>query len=215
MRVLWIGGDEARHFHFAAALAGHCDLVGAIVQRRPAETEAPPADLDPRDAANVRRHAETRAKKELEYFGRPPPPGCETLEVTSATLNAPASAAFVRERSPDVALLFGPEHYRRLLRNDDMEVVCASRASEALEQLERQPAQVVVTDQRMPEMSGVDLLSAIRARYPDMVRMMLTGYTEMNVAVEAINRGAYDLLAMAFRTFDVDLDDDLRKRASP
>ena len=78
---------------------------------------------------------------------------------------------------------------KRLFRTDDWDVLCASRASEALEQLERQPAQVVVTDQRMPEMSGVDLLSNIRAKYPDMVRMMLTGYTEMNVAVEAINRG--------------------------
>ena len=48
---------------------------------------------------------------------------------------------------------------RRLLRNDGWNVVTASRASEALEQLDRQPAQVVVTDQRMPEMSGVDLLS--------------------------------------------------------
>jgi putative nucleotidyltransferase with HDIG domain len=67
--------------------------------------------------------------------------------------------------------------------------VCASRGSEALEVLEKVPAQVVVTDQRMPEMSGVDLLSQIRERHPDVVRMMLTGYTEMNVAVEAINRG--------------------------
>jgi putative nucleotidyltransferase with HDIG domain len=38
-------------------------------------------------------------------------------------------------------------------------------------------------------MSGVDLLSAVRERHSDMVRMMLTGYTEMNIAVEAINKG--------------------------
>jgi putative nucleotidyltransferase with HDIG domain len=38
-------------------------------------------------------------------------------------------------------------------------------------------------------MSGVDLLAVVRERHPDLVRMMLTGYTEMNVAVEAINRG--------------------------
>ena len=44
-------------------------------------------------------------------------------------------------------------------------------------------AQVVVSDQRMPEMSGVDLLSTVREQHPDMVRMMLTGYTEMNIAV--------------------------------
>jgi putative nucleotidyltransferase with HDIG domain len=78
---------------------------------------------------------------------------------------------------------------RRLTRHEAWTVLCASRASEALEMMERSPAQVVVSDQRMPEMSGVDLLQAVRDRYPDVVRMMLTGYTEMNVAVDAINRG--------------------------
>jgi putative nucleotidyltransferase with HDIG domain len=78
---------------------------------------------------------------------------------------------------------------QRLLRSEEMTVLTAPRAQEALELLDRTQAQVVVTDQRMPEMSGVDLLSQVRERHPDMVRMMLTGYTEMNVAVDAINRG--------------------------
>jgi putative nucleotidyltransferase with HDIG domain len=78
---------------------------------------------------------------------------------------------------------------QRLLRNEPWDVLTASRGSEALEILDQTPAQVVVSDQRMPEMSGVDLLQAIRERRPSVVRMMLTGYTEMNVAVEAINRG--------------------------
>lgn len=78
---------------------------------------------------------------------------------------------------------------QRLLRNEPWKVLTASRGSEALEILDQTMAQVVVSDQRMPEMSGVDLLQAIRERRPDVVRMMLTGYTEMNVAVEAINRG--------------------------
>jgi len=78
---------------------------------------------------------------------------------------------------------------QRLLRHEPMNVLTASRPHEALEMLDRQPCQVVVSDQRMPEMSGVDLLSAVRERHSDIVRMMLTGYTEMNIAVEAINRG--------------------------
>jgi putative nucleotidyltransferase with HDIG domain len=68
-------------------------------------------------------------------------------------------------------------------------VLTASRGAEALDLLGKEPAQVVVSDQRMPEMNGVELLLAIRDRHPDAVRMMLTGYTEMNVAVEAINHG--------------------------
>jgi putative nucleotidyltransferase with HDIG domain len=79
---------------------------------------------------------------------------------------------------------------QRLLRHEPWKVLVASRAKEALAILDGEPAQVVITDQRMPEMSGVDLLSVIRERHPDVVRMMLTGYTEINVAVDAINRGA-------------------------
>jgi putative nucleotidyltransferase with HDIG domain len=94
---------------------------------------------------------------------------------------------------------------QRLLRNEDMNVLCASRGQEALAILEQTPAQVVVTDQRMPEMSGVDLLSAVRERCPDIVRMMLTGYTEMKVAVEAINQGEiYRLITKPWN------DDELR-----
>jgi response regulator RpfG family c-di-GMP phosphodiesterase len=78
---------------------------------------------------------------------------------------------------------------QRLLRSEDMNVLSASRGEEALSMLEQHDVQVVVSDQRMPEMCGVDLLSRVRERRPDVVRMMLTGYTEMDVAVDAINRG--------------------------
>jgi len=78
---------------------------------------------------------------------------------------------------------------QRLLRHEPCRVLTASRGSEALGLLANDSAQVVVSDQRMPEMNGVELLSVIRERHPDAVRMMLTGYTEMNVAVEAINHG--------------------------
>jgi response regulator RpfG family c-di-GMP phosphodiesterase len=78
---------------------------------------------------------------------------------------------------------------QRLLRHEPCRVLTASRGSEALGLLANDAAQVIVSDQRMPEMNGVELLSVIRERHPDAVRMMLTGYTEMNVAVEAINRG--------------------------
>ena len=78
---------------------------------------------------------------------------------------------------------------QRLLRSEDMTVLSASRGEEALAMLEQHEVQVVVSDQRMPEMRGVDFLSRVRERRPDVVRMMLTGYTEMDVAVDAINRG--------------------------
>jgi HD-GYP domain-containing protein (c-di-GMP phosphodiesterase class II) len=57
----------------------------------------------------------------------------------------------------------------------------------------------------MPEMCGVDFLAGVRERFPDVVRMMLTGYTEINVAVDAINRGEiYRLITKPWN------DDELR-----
>lgn len=78
---------------------------------------------------------------------------------------------------------------KRLLRPEDMTVLCASRPREALEMLEHHAVQVVVTDQRMPEMSGIDLLARVRERHPQLVRMMLTGYTESQITRDAIQRG--------------------------
>jgi len=78
---------------------------------------------------------------------------------------------------------------QRLLRSEPVEVLTANRPSEAFELIERHQPQVIVTDQRMPEMSGVDFLSSVRDQNADIIRMMMTGFTDMTIAVEAINRG--------------------------
>mgnify|MGYP005842406723 CR=1 FL=1 len=78
---------------------------------------------------------------------------------------------------------------QRLLRGEPFEVLTASHATEALELIDQRQPQVIVSDQRMPEMNGVDFLASVRDRHSDVVRMMLTGYTDMTIAVEAINRG--------------------------
>ncbi len=78
---------------------------------------------------------------------------------------------------------------QRLLRNEPIDVLTASNPNEALELIARAGPQVIVSDQRMPEMSGADFLASVRDRHSDIVRMMLTGYTDMTIAVEAINKG--------------------------
>ena len=78
---------------------------------------------------------------------------------------------------------------QRMLRSEPVELLTASSPEQALALVEREDVQVVVTDQRMPEMTGVDLLSTIRERNPQIVRMLMTGYAEMGIAVDAINRG--------------------------
>ncbi len=77
----------------------------------------------------------------------------------------------------------------RLFRLEPVTTHLASSAEEALRILERERIQVVVSDQRMRGMTGAELLAEVRERHPDVVRVMLTGYTEIDVAVAAINRG--------------------------
>jgi len=77
----------------------------------------------------------------------------------------------------------------RILRKESYSLLTAASGAEALALMAKQPADVVVTDQRMPSMTGIDLLKRVKARYPDTIRMVLTGHADLDVAVAAINQG--------------------------
>jgi putative two-component system response regulator len=76
----------------------------------------------------------------------------------------------------------------RLFRRD-YEVLCAASGEEALAVLSQHDVALLVTDQRMPGMTGIELLKRTAEFRPHMVRMIITGYTDMGALVEAINCG--------------------------
>lgn len=76
----------------------------------------------------------------------------------------------------------------RLFRRD-YQVVCAASGEEALRLLGQHDVALIITDQRMPGMSGIELLQLTVALRPHMVRIILTGYTDVSSLVEAINCG--------------------------
>ena len=78
---------------------------------------------------------------------------------------------------------------QRILRNENMTVLTATSAEEALNLLSHTEVHAVISDQDMPGANGVELLSRVRDHHPAIIRMMLTGFTAMDVAVDAINRG--------------------------
>jgi response regulator RpfG family c-di-GMP phosphodiesterase len=78
---------------------------------------------------------------------------------------------------------------KRLLQNEAYGVITANSGAEALELLAKQPVSLIVTDQRMPEMSGLDLLKEAKARFPGAIRMIITGYADLEVVIKAINEG--------------------------
>jgi signal transduction histidine kinase len=72
----------------------------------------------------------------------------------------------------------------------DYKVLGATRAADGLAMLEREPVHVVMTDQRMPETTGVELLAKVRDTHPDAMRLLFTGYADIRAVVDAINRGS-------------------------
>ncbi len=74
------------------------------------------------------------------------------------------------------------------LLEQDFEVLTARSSEEAMEVLQRRPVDLVLSDQRMPRTSGVQLLEWVSRNRPKTVRLLMTGFGELHDAVEAINR---------------------------
>ncbi len=72
----------------------------------------------------------------------------------------------------------------------DYHVLGATRAAEGLRIMERESVQVVMTDQRMPEMTGVEFLRRLRESHPDAIRLLFTAYADLQAVTDAINQGS-------------------------
>lgn len=79
---------------------------------------------------------------------------------------------------------------KRLLRRDGYEIITANSGQEGLAILENRNIDVIVSDQRMPNMTGVEFLGHVKKKYPDTIRIVLSGYTELNSVTDAINEGS-------------------------
>lgn len=84
---------------------------------------------------------------------------------------------------------------RMYLERDDLRCLFAASGHEALELMEREKIWVVVSDYLMPGMRGIELLARIKARWPQTVRIMMTAYADLSIAIDAINKSeAYRFL---------------------
>lgn len=80
---------------------------------------------------------------------------------------------------------------RSLSEEDGYEILTASRGAEALETLKSRPGiTVIVSDYHMPGMNGVDFLARAHENYPDTSRILLTGVADLELAINAVNRGS-------------------------
>jgi response regulator RpfG family c-di-GMP phosphodiesterase len=78
---------------------------------------------------------------------------------------------------------------RRLFRPHGYQVAVAGSGVEGLSYLDGHEVDLVISDMRMPEMDGAQFLDAVRQRWPDTIRILLTGYADIESTVNAINKG--------------------------
>ena len=78
---------------------------------------------------------------------------------------------------------------RRLLRPEGYRILTADSGMAGLALLEQEPVDLVISDMRMPQMDGAAFLSQVRQRWPDAVRILLTGYADVSSTIAAINQG--------------------------
>ena len=90
------------------------------------------------------------------------------------------------------------ESLRLALERSGYECECAGSGGEALAALEARRPDVVVSDRRMPQMDGLELLREVKARYGDLPFVMMTAYADVPSAVEAMRAGAFDYVAKPF-----------------
>ena len=100
--------------------------------------------------------------------------------------------------------------FEKALARTDLEFKTFSSVPEALNALNHEQPQVVVSDIRMPNGSGLDFLAEIKQKYPDIPVIIMTAYSDLESAVAAFQGGAFEYLA---KPFDVDQAIDVIKRA--
>ncbi|MFH1130180.1 MAG: sigma-54 dependent transcriptional regulator [Pseudomonadota bacterium] len=92
--------------------------------------------------------------------------------------------------------------WREIVSDERYRVALIEDPREALSHLESRDVDVAVVDIRMPEMDGMELLSRIKTKYPEVEVVMMTGFGGVQDAVEAIKRGAHDFLSKPFESME-------------
>ena len=99
---------------------------------------------------------------------------------------SPESAATLLFVDDEASIL---SSLKRLFRPHGYRIFTAEGGAQALEIMERETVDLVISDMRMPEMNGAQFLQKVNERWPDCIRILLTGYAELEATVDAINKG--------------------------
>jgi DNA-binding NtrC family response regulator len=97
------------------------------------------------------------------------------------------------------------ESCKRILEEDGYEVETALSGREAIDKMKENPFDIVLTDLKMPEIDGMEILRTFRKEYPDTIVIMITGFSTVETAVEAMKLGAFDYIPKPFTPDEVSI----------
>jgi DNA-binding NtrC family response regulator len=97
------------------------------------------------------------------------------------------------------------ESCKRILEEEGYEVDTALSGREALEKMKETPFDIVITDLKMPVIDGMEVLRTIRKEYPEVIVIMITGFSTVETAVEAMKLGAFDYIPKPFTPDEVSI----------
>ena len=93
---------------------------------------------------------------------------------------------------------------KRVLRNENYHLLTAQSGIEGLMLLKKHNVQLVISDQTMPEMTGLEFLKKVKVEHPEILSIMLTGNAEIGIAIDAINEaGVYKFILKPWENTDL------------
>jgi DNA-binding NtrC family response regulator len=96
------------------------------------------------------------------------------------------------------------ESFKREMRIEPYNVSSATSGEEALEILSENPCKLIISDIKMPRMDGFELLSRVQDLYPDMIRVVLSGHSDVKLILKLVNKGGiYRYLTKPWEIEDV------------
>ncbi|MFA7382540.1 MAG: ATPase, T2SS/T4P/T4SS family [Desulfurivibrionaceae bacterium] len=122
--------------------------------------------------------------KNIPAAGEPSSPAERESEAGPGEAGNPCTLLFVDDEEGVLKAL------RRIFLDENYRILTALRAEDALAIMGREPVQLVISDHRMPGMTGAQLLREIKEKWPATIRIMLTGYADIQSIMGAVNEGA-------------------------
>jgi two-component system NtrC family response regulator len=87
---------------------------------------------------------------------------------------------------------------KKILEKDGHNIAMAQRGRDALDLVDNKPFDMLIVDLKMPEMDGIEVLTRVKEKYPDIMVIMITGYATVETAVKAMKMGAFDYIPKPF-----------------